>query len=248
MDLRGKKVVVVGLGKSGVAAARLLLARGARVIGNDQRGEAELAAEALALRAQGAQLALGGHDPALFASVDRIVLSPGVPRLPALAAAERARHADRERDRAGVAVPRRHADRHHRHQRQEHRDRRWSARCAGAAGGRRSSAATSGTPLVDAVDSAAGRAVRRGRAVELPARARRRLRVHVAALLNVTDDHLDRYASFAAYAAAKGNVFHNQTRRRRRGRAERRRAVRAPGARAARAACYRFGGATATCA
>jgi UDP-N-acetylmuramoylalanine--D-glutamate ligase len=88
VELAGQKVLVVGLGKSGVAAARLLAEKGARVIGNDQREEHELSADALALRGAGVELSLGGHPAALFTSVDRIVTSPGVPALPALRAAE----------------------------------------------------------------------------------------------------------------------------------------------------------------
>jgi UDP-N-acetylmuramoylalanine--D-glutamate ligase len=211
VDLRDQKVLVVGLGKSGVAAARLLLARGARVIGNDQRSEAELGADVLALREQGAQLALGAHDPALFTSVDRIVLSPGVPQLPALAAA----------DRAGIPIA------------SEIELASWFLRgtLIGVTGTNGKSTVTTlvgemcrrsgrptfvggnlGTPLVDAVDTpaagAGGYVV-----VELSSFQLERvdrMRLHVAALLNVTDDHLDRYASFSKYAEAKANVFHNQ--------------------------------------
>src|SRR6476469_6405288 len=87
MGLAGTKVVVVGLGKSGIAAARLLLAQGAHVVANDAADAPHASADALALREAGAELALGGHDPALFRSADRIVVSPGVPPLAALDAA-----------------------------------------------------------------------------------------------------------------------------------------------------------------
>ena len=87
-QLKGKRVLVVGLGKSGLAAARLLHEHGARVVANDLRTELGEAAEEL--RALGAELALGGHDAALFTSVDQIVLSPGVPPLAALDAADAA--------------------------------------------------------------------------------------------------------------------------------------------------------------
>ena len=99
------------------------------------------------------------------------------------------------RDRAGVVVRRRAPWSASPAPTARARSPRWSARCASAAGGPRSSAATSATPLVDAVGTPprSGR-LRRGRAVELPARARASAsRVHVAVLLNVTDDHLDRY-------------------------------------------------------
>jgi UDP-N-acetylmuramoylalanine--D-glutamate ligase len=212
VELVGKKVLVVGLGKSGIAAARLLARHGAHVIGNDQRAAAELSAEALALRDSGVELALGAHDPALFTAVDRIVISPGVPSLLALEAA----------DRAGVPIA------------SEIELASWFVRAPilGITGTNGKSTVTTlvgemckasgrptfvggnlGTPLVDVVGMSAaeptGFVV-----VELSSFQLERvdrLHVHVAALLNVTDDHLDRYSSFEAYAAAKANVFHGQT-------------------------------------
>src|SRR5207237_317789 len=88
MDLRGTSAVVVGLGRSGVAAANLLLDRGAKVTANDSATRDKLGPAALALEARGATLALGGHDPAIFAPADRVVISPGVPSFPALEAFE----------------------------------------------------------------------------------------------------------------------------------------------------------------
>ena len=88
MDLRGSLAVVVGLGRSGVAAANLLLDRGARVVANDGAPRDRLSEAALALEGRGATLALGGHDPAIFTGVDRVVVSPGVPSFPALEAFE----------------------------------------------------------------------------------------------------------------------------------------------------------------
>ena len=87
MDLNGKRILVVGLGKSGIAAARLLMRQGARVVLNDRRTDVEGLEPLVAL---GADPQLGHHDAALFTSVDAIVLSPGVPPLPALDAAEAA--------------------------------------------------------------------------------------------------------------------------------------------------------------
>ena len=63
-ELSGKHVVVVGLGASGVAAARLCLRRGARVVANDSRPRDALSAEARALEAEGAVLVAGGHAAA----------------------------------------------------------------------------------------------------------------------------------------------------------------------------------------
>ena len=81
-DLSGKHVVVVGLGKSGIAAAKLCRARGARVTGTDAAGAAALNPE---LGQLGIEVVLGGHDGVEFTRADLVVVSPGVPRLPELA-------------------------------------------------------------------------------------------------------------------------------------------------------------------
>jgi UDP-N-acetylmuramoylalanine--D-glutamate ligase len=85
LELKGKKVLVVGLGKSGAAAARLCLDRGARVIATDQAPDPQGAA---GLAAAGAELHLAGHRPEDFTWAEVVVLSPGVDqRLPEVAAA-----------------------------------------------------------------------------------------------------------------------------------------------------------------
>jgi len=89
MDVRGKSVVVVGLGRSGVAAASLLLARGAHVVGVDAAPREKVAAATIALEGRGARLSLGGYDPAVFAAADLAVISPGVPSFPELEAFEK---------------------------------------------------------------------------------------------------------------------------------------------------------------
>jgi UDP-N-acetylmuramoylalanine--D-glutamate ligase len=214
MEWKGAKVVVVGLAKSGVAAASLLLQQGARVVATDIRSAEQLDPDALALRARGATLALGGHDAALFASASAIVVSPGVPNLPALQAAEA----------AGVPIL----------SEVELAASFLRGTVIGITGTNGKSTVTSlvgemcrnsgrptfvggnlGTPLVLAVGSRA--AAPGGYLVaELSSfQLERAGRLHVAAacLLNVTDDHLDRYPSRAAYAEAKANIFRNQTER-----------------------------------
>lgn len=211
MELRGARVLVVGLGKSGVASARLLVAQGARVIAADLRDEASLGAVAVELRALGVELQLGPHDPALFSAADRIVLSPGVGMNDALVAA----------DRAGVPVI------------SEIELAAWFLRgtIVAITGTNGKSTVTSlvgemcaatgrptfvggnlGTPLVDAIGTKAaepgGIVVAEVSSFQLERVAR--FRAHVAVLLNVTPDHLDRHGSLAAYAAAKGRVFHGQ--------------------------------------
>ncbi|MBW1990039.1 MAG: UDP-N-acetylmuramoyl-L-alanine--D-glutamate ligase, partial [Deltaproteobacteria bacterium] len=78
-ELNGKKVVVVGLGKSGDAAARFCLKKGARVAALDSRPEVELAGLAKSLRAAGARVVCGPHRKKDFAGADLVVVSPGVP-------------------------------------------------------------------------------------------------------------------------------------------------------------------------
>jgi UDP-N-acetylmuramoylalanine--D-glutamate ligase len=214
MEWRDAQVVVVGLARSGVAAASLLLERGARVIGNDIRTEDQLDPEALALRERGARLALGSHEPALFAAADAIVVSPGVPNLPALQAAEA----------AGVPIV----------SEVELAASFLRGTLIGITGTNGKSTVTTlvgemcrnsgrptfvggnlGTPLVFAVGTPAaapgGYLVVELSSFQLERAAR--LHVDAASLLNVSDDHLDRYPSPAAYADAKANIFRNQTER-----------------------------------
>ena len=208
--LQGKRILVVGLGRSGLAAVRLLRSRGAHVVANDARTVEELGDAALEMHALGAELALGGHDPALFRKVDQIVLSPGVPPMAAIDAA----------DRAGVPIA------------SEVELASWfmSATVIGITGTNGKSTVTTlvgemceasgrptfvggnlGRPLCEVANTEAaqgGYVV-----VELSSYQLERvseLRVQVGALLNLSEDHLDRYASFAEYSAAKANLFRCQ--------------------------------------
>ncbi len=74
--VRGRQAVVVGAGKSGLAAAELLLRLGARVALADAR--TDLAPAALGPLAGQLELRLGAHTPAQFADAGLVVLSPGV--------------------------------------------------------------------------------------------------------------------------------------------------------------------------
>jgi UDP-N-acetylmuramoylalanine--D-glutamate ligase len=79
MELKNKRVLVVGLGKSGIAAAHFLRARGARVTVSDSRSAAALRAEIPALLEAGIMVEAGGHGLLTFRRQDLIVVSPGVP-------------------------------------------------------------------------------------------------------------------------------------------------------------------------
>ena len=90
MDLRGKHVVVVGLARTGNSLAEFLLAEGARVTISEKRTAEALGPERAAWTARGAAVECGAHDLATFLSADLIVPSPGVPKLAEIEAARRA--------------------------------------------------------------------------------------------------------------------------------------------------------------
>lgn len=79
LELRGKKVLVVGLGKSGLAAALFLRHKGAQVTVSDVRSADALAKEIPTLLEEGIMVEAGGHGLLTFRRQDLIVVSPGVP-------------------------------------------------------------------------------------------------------------------------------------------------------------------------
>ena len=90
MELRGKHVVVIGLARTGNSLAEFLLAAGARVTISEKRTAEALGPERAAWIERGAVVECGGHDPATFLAADLIVPSPGVPKLAEIEAARRA--------------------------------------------------------------------------------------------------------------------------------------------------------------
>ncbi|HEV3191989.1 MAG TPA: UDP-N-acetylmuramoyl-L-alanine--D-glutamate ligase [Polyangiaceae bacterium] len=210
LDLSDKRVVVVGLGASGVAAARLCVRLGARVVANDSKPYGALNEEARRLEGLGARIEAGAHAPTSLAEADLIVVSPGVPALPEILAAER----------QGVPIwgEVELATRAMRH----------PAPIIAVGGTNGKSTTTSlvgamlegsgmsafvggnlGEPLAGCVDTPFDVVV-----LEVSSFQMERVdafRPHVSALLNITEDHLDRYVSFKHYADAKGNAFARQT-------------------------------------
>ena len=211
MELSQKNTMVVGLGESGLAVVRFLTARGARVRVNDQHEARVVGAAAEEAEALGAELVLGGHPESAFENLDLIVVSPGVPPLAQLAEAER----------QGVPVV----------SEVELASRFIDAPIVAITGTNGKSTVTTligemcsqlgrpifvggnlGRPMIEATGSDAcgegGLVI-----VELSSFQLERvsqMRTHVALLLNVTPDHLDRYPSFEAYAAAKARIFERQ--------------------------------------
>src|SRR5258707_7554609 len=79
MELKSKRVLVVGLARTGVATAFFCAGRGAAVTATESRTEAEIGESVAQLRAVGVALELGGHQEKTFLQQDLIVPSPGVP-------------------------------------------------------------------------------------------------------------------------------------------------------------------------
>ncbi|HEU4962549.1 MAG TPA: UDP-N-acetylmuramoyl-L-alanine--D-glutamate ligase [Bacilli bacterium] len=80
MELSGKKVLVLGLARSGAAVARLLHRHGAQVVVNDQKPLSELGQEATDLQALGIEVIGGGHPEGIVHSgLDLVVKNPGIP-------------------------------------------------------------------------------------------------------------------------------------------------------------------------
>jgi len=207
LPLAGRRVVVVGAARSGLAAAELARSRGARVLVADVRTDVEALA---AWRPGDVTLELGEHRPGTFAEADLVVLSPGVPtRQPALDAARR----------AGVPVS----------SESELAWRRLGGRVIAITGTKGKSTTTT---LVGRILEAAGLDVRVsgniGRALSAQVDGSTAETLHVvevssfqlestetfrpwiAALLNLSADHLDRHASAAEYADAKARIFARQ--------------------------------------
>jgi len=87
-EFRGKRVTVVGLARSGVAAARALHALGAMVTVTDKKPLEQLGAQVKALGDDRIIVAGGGHPDRIFLEADLIVVSPGVPQIPQILAAQ----------------------------------------------------------------------------------------------------------------------------------------------------------------
>jgi UDP-N-acetylmuramoylalanine--D-glutamate ligase len=203
----GKRVVVVGAARSGIAAVRLLARRGARVTLADVKPELP---DAASLRDLGVEVRLGPHDPAEFAAADLIVLSPGVPlRQPALARARRANVpiigevelAFRMLRGRVVAIT---------GTKGKSTTTTLVGRMLASAGLRASVAGNIGDPLAAKVDASTDDTIHVVEVSSFQLETTVTFRPWIAALLNLSADHLDRHANLREYAAAKARVFANQ--------------------------------------
>jgi UDP-N-acetylmuramoylalanine--D-glutamate ligase len=201
------KVLVLGLARSGEAAALALARRGVRVVGVDRNDELD----AGRLREHGVEVVLGAEDAALVDDVDLLVKSPGIPSEVPLVAAARARD---------IPV----------WSEVELGARLLSNPLLGVTG---TNGKTTTSELLGEIFRAAGRPVAVAGNVGRPLTGLdgalsedawivcelssfqledvHELRPRVAVLLNVTPDHLDRHGDLESYRAAKLRIFENQT-------------------------------------
>lgn len=213
MELKGKQVLVVGLARSGISAARFCASRGARVTVTDQAPAAKLEG-AVAKLGGCAALELGGHRPESFTGADLIVMSPGVPELPETTAARQAgveviaeiELAYRFLDPRAVLVAITGTNG------KSTTTSLTGAICA-ASGVPTFCGGNLGNPLIEAVDTPAnapgGYVVAEVAGFMLETCTG--FRPKVAAGLNITEDHLDRYGTMDVYASMKNRVFRWQT-------------------------------------
>jgi UDP-N-acetylmuramoylalanine--D-glutamate ligase len=210
MDLRGKRVLVVGLARTGVATSLFCAARGARVTATDSRTESEIGEAIAKLRDAGVALELGSHREETFLDQDLIIPSPGVPADAAHLQTARAK---------GVTI--------------------WSeielayrfmkGRLIGITGSNGKTTTTSliehilktagmqtilagniGTPLIGCVDAMKDDTCTVVELSSFQLELIDAFRPNISVFLNLTLDHLDRHYTFEAYGAVKARLFENQ--------------------------------------
>ncbi len=210
MNVEGKHVVVVGLARSGIAVARFLKARGARVTLTDQATEEILGAFAVEAQQLEVELELGRHAPSTFNSADLIVISPGVPHTIAPLEEARARGvqvigeielAARFIETPIVAVSGTNG---------KTTTTELIGRALAASGLKVFVGGNIGNPLIEIAGRSADLDVIVAEISSFQLDTIDTFRPHVAVLLNISPDHLDRYADITAYAASKNRLFENQ--------------------------------------
>ena len=211
MELLNRQVVVMGLARTGVACADFLATQGAQVIATDMRDESQMADVLLQLKNHNIRFVLGKHNEQDFLQADLIVVSPGVPMdHPILLKASA----------NGIEII----------SEIELAARFITAPMVAITG---TNGKTTTTTLLGELCKASGFATYVGGnigdpLIELPASGQNVQRVvaeissfqlewircfhpHVAVLLNLSEDHLDRYKCYEDYVKAKLSIFENQT-------------------------------------
>ena len=211
IELRAKRVLVVGLARTGVATALFCASRGARVTATDTRSETEIGEAVAKLKDAGVTLELGCHQEKTFLEQDLIIPSPGVPADDAHLQAARAK---------GVTI--------------------WSeielayhflkGRLIGITGSNGKTTTTSlvehilktagmqtilagniGTPLIACIDAMNDDTWTVAELSSFQLELIDTFRPNIGVFLNLTPDHLDRHHTLEAYGAAKARLFESQT-------------------------------------
>jgi UDP-N-acetylmuramoylalanine--D-glutamate ligase len=211
LELKEKRVLVIGLARTGVATALFCAARKAIVTATDTRSADELGECVSKLRDAGVQLQLGGYSDAILHGQELVVPSPGVPADSAVLIKARE---------LKIAV--------------------WSeielafrflnGRMIGITGSNGKTTTTSlidhilrharlsavlagniGTPLIAQAKETSGTTITVAELSSFQLELIESFRPDISVLLNLTPDHLDRHKTFSAYTAAKARIFENQT-------------------------------------
>lgn len=211
MEVTGKKVLVVGAARSGIAAAKFLVARGAVVAVNDQKPIDRWSDEALGLKALGIGLLPGEVPSWLLDQTELLVVSPGVPStiIPI-----------RYAERAGAEVV----------GEVELAYRYLKGRVIAVTGSNGKTTTTTligellrnsglpvqvggniGKPLISMAESSRDDGWTVVEASSFQLETIKLFHASIAVVLNVTPNHMDRYETFTDYAAAKHRIFLNQT-------------------------------------
>ena len=211
MNLKNQRVLVVGLGRSGVASALFLKARGARVTVSDSKSQDELRGEIPKLLDSGVTVETGGHGERTFRGQDLIVVSPGVPVDVPLLEQARAQ---------GIPVI----------GEIELAARFLKGRIVAITGSNGKTTTTAltgevlsmggweslvggniGTAAISLVDESTDDSYLVLEVSSFQLETVQSFHPFIAVVLNITPDHLDRHNTFQAYVDAKARIFENQT-------------------------------------
>lgn len=212
MKLNGLKVLVVGLGKTGLATVRFLARRGAEVIVSDKRQLWELREAAKEVESLGVKLELGGHKKETFLNADLIIPSPGVSMYMEELVEAKAK---------GIKIV----------SEIELASQFFNSPIIAVTGTNGKSTVVTllgeifravnikafvggnlGTPFIEAIESGKSFQYAILEVSSFQLEWIEKFRPYIAVLLNITQDHLERYKDFKSYVDTKKNIFVNQKR------------------------------------
>jgi len=210
MNLANKKILIVGLGASGIASARFAINQGASVTVTDIAPAKDLADHAHKALAMGVDLELGRHETETFERADLIVISPGVPHtisqilrarskgVPVLGEIELASRFIRE---PVIAVSGTNG---------KTTTTTLLGKMLENSGFKAFVGGNIGNPLIDYVDQKIKAEIVIAEISSFQLDTIETFRPKVSVLLNITEDHMDRYPDFEAYTSSKYRIFENQ--------------------------------------